>query len=504
MKELLTNTRPEAVATQTEVESVRELHYFVHDSVAQVSRQALPPDFVSREVIDASMDKLAAGELSMAVMSRSALDSMAHVHLRSDFVEYVEDAAIQEQVGFLDEDSFNFVWQMLEHSADIDLAGPSIESAASRLLEQYKHFVSDSSNHARFVADPRLRGISHLNAAVEFMHVRDFEASLTELEKIPEPKIRARMMQLLAEAVEYEVDAVTPEESAANLQACLSSIHAQEVDPKEVGETRIATNRSINTFIALFNPLSDGRIYPAGTYKHLSQSSATNSRPSSGDNQTRRSSEEVLGHERRLFTPRLVYGVVVDAERVATEGQLAWNFGQARFVLKEDSHSAEHATFCVGDSMNGTALNKNRRLVRQDADRASAALHARFNGSAPEVGHGSISHYIEAQFEGLHISDIESVVLRPGTLGPGEADRIVEAGQLAAEQGIDVQYIFNWQAIAAHNEGRPIDGLMKAFFERVAELKKQYPKVKFVLDASDEQLIQAAESHADIISVGLL
>jgi hypothetical protein len=161
----------------------------------------------------------------------------------------------------------------------------------------------------------------------------------------------------------------------------------------------------------------------------------------------------MLGHQRRLFSPRVIYGSVIQAVHIADKDDPAWSYGQARFVLKEDSSAVRQATFAFGDTLNGRPFTLDRRLLRSDADRGSKILQDTFQGHRRDTGHGSLQHYIEAQVEGLHIKDIEAIVLRPRPMPAEESDVLMAIAETAALHGIDVSCVFDWQGIKSRNGG---------------------------------------------------
>lgn len=479
---------PEAEPRLTnDIETIRDAENFIRATLGATNYKYLSPNLQTKEAIDRDLASVQDGKIGMDIMAGWALSQVGRVHLRSEFKQDASDEEITALSGFVDEDSFAFVWAVMDQVAEVDAAASTIEDRAEGMLAQLKQFIDVDGHYDRIANDPRLVGLLHLNAAVEFTQVRDFEAALTHLEAIPEPRLRERFIKLLAEAMELELNPVGPEDSEANLERYAHAISAQDIPPSgsEI-DTRITTNRSLKTFMSIFSPFSDGRIRAS---VHGTGSGASNGRPSSGDHPTRRNIEDSLGHHRRLFMPRIIYGSLIETDRVADKEDPAWAFGRARFVLRESSNAAQRSSFSFGDSINGHIFDKSRRLLRPDAERGSKVLQDKFQGRERPTSFGEVTQYIEAQVAGVHITDVEAIILRPEAMGADETNELLRAAETAALHGIKVKCIFDWEDIKSRGWGsgrHTAAEVARVLKERLKELKEQNPHVELQVDVSDE------------------
>ncbi len=466
---------------------IQETENFIRTSLGATSYKGLHPNLKSEAAIQQVIDEVRSGKISLDIMAPWALEMVGYVKLRSSLREGVSDEEVEKAVGFVDEDSFAFVWEVMDRISEVDAASLEIERTAERMLTQFTWFTQQEDGYERLARDPRLAGIFHLHAAVELAQIRDFEAALTELEFIQEPGLRDRFMKLLAEVFEADITPVDADESRHNLEKNAEYICAREVPPVDAEiDTRVTSNRSLNTFLQMFDPLSEGRV-KASVYGYENRpGKAPSNRPSSGDHSVRQNNERMLGHQRRLFSPRVIYGSVIQAEHIADKDDPAWSYGQARFVLKEDSSAVRQATFAFGDTLNGRPFTLDRRLLRSDADRGSKILQDTFQGHRRDTGHGSLQHYIEAQVEGLHIKDIEAIVLRPRPMPAEESDVLMATAETAALHGIDVSCVFDWQGIKSRNGGHGTEELVNTVIARMTELKARNPHVRLTLEVGDE------------------
>lgn len=279
---------------------------------------------------------------------------------------------------------------------------------------------------------------------------------------------------------------VTAEESESNLDQAVKYIPGAEVPPSDAEiETRIVTNRSLDTFAQIFDPLSDGRITPP---VYGVKGNDERGRPSSGDSSTRRWTEQMLGHGEHLFAPRVVYGIVKETDDIMRGDDGAWAYGQARFVLREGSSAAESASFSVGDSLNGTTFTRDRILDRQDANRYSKVLKSVHERSEPDKGLGSTTQYAEAQVEGVHIKDIEAIVLRPKPMPAEDAEKLLATAVTAAQHGIDVAWVLSFDKIQqANGDSFTAGEIAELISERVTKIRQTAPGVVPVVEVTREQ-----------------
>ena len=498
--EAVNQSAESALTIEEKLEIIRQGNYFAADVLGQTEME-VRDEYKSREAVDASIASIEesmekyGGKIEdyLDIRARHALEQLGSVNLSRDYVylDSTEDEAARSlsnarrSVGLLDEDSFDFTWQLMEHFAEIDEAAPAIEKRAEIIVTQLKRFIDNEDGLTRARSDPRMKGVLHLHAAYELAQVGDVSAAQAEIDQIEEPRLRARLHKMLEDA-QKPLPKVTPEESQGNFDQAVKYLPVAEVPPSDAEiETRIVTNRSLDTFARLFDPLSDGRIIPP---VYGVRANDEGGRPSSGDSGTRRWTEQMLGHGQHLFAPRVVYGIVKETDDIMRGDDGAWAYGQARFVLREGSSAADSASFSVGDSLNGTPFTSDRILDRQDANRYSKVLKSVHERGGHNKGFGSTTQYAEAQVEGVHIKDIEAVVLRPNPMAAEDAEKLLETAITAAQHGIYEAWVMNFDKIQqANGDSFTAAEVAETLIARVRMIQEKAPGVVPVIEVTREQ-----------------
>ena len=477
---------PETDRTESDIEAIRSSESYIRSTLGS-SGYLLPDDLASDGATEARIASITSDHL-MQLQAEYGLRRVGYVNLSRDYT-HLNETILREKIGYVDEDSFAFVWGLLGSVSPIASAAPKIEQHSIALVAHLRKFIEDTSTFQETKNDPRMQGPLHLYAAVELSANRDYSAALNELEQIPEEPLRELYKGLLETTISRESTTITPDESRKNLRQLADSLEYKRAFPEEV-KTRIASNHSLETFQKMFDPMSSGRIYASAEHPGADLPPATRG-PSSGDLDGRRiPSETLLGHPRQLFAARVIYGSLLTTEELAQGSDMGWAFGKARFVLKEGSRTTADASFTYGDSLNGTALRNYRILLRPEANIASKIYSEVFSErQRQQFGVGNTEQYIEAQFDGLSIPDIESIILRPGPVGRAKNDVLSEVAETAALHGITVDYIFNWADIAARHSYMPADesNAAQAFIQRLQELKMRHPHVTYMLEISEDK-----------------
>lgn len=472
---------------QHKLDVLRRGYYAIHHQL-QEANAPLPPSVSSIEVIDLNIEKAEGDAQYLDTLTRWGIAEFTNIALSSDLTlrDISREDAVQ-QVGFLDEDSFAFSWGVMEQFAELEESSDPIEEATLKVLEQLRRFTSTEEGFERCVQDPRLAGVLHIYAAVEFAQVRDFEAAATEIDAIAEDGLRDRFSKILAHTLENESQSITTDESVANYQRWITSISPSESDiPDGEVETAVVSNRSIATLRSLFDPYSNGRFYADTADSRIRNSRR---RPSSGDHWIREETEKTLGHPRRLFTPRVAYGALVEADRIDALDDNAWAFGDVRFVFDDESRAVQAASYTLGDSLNGTTFDKNRRVNREEANQASQLLRRYSEHRSEPIGRGDTTHYIETQLEGFHITDIKKVIIRH-TIGDQETrEEKFQLAEVAALHGIEAKYIVGWEELMTSPvyASRSIEENARLLLEGLQAQAEKYPHVRITVRLPEDK-----------------
>ncbi|MDQ5912643.1 MAG: hypothetical protein QG659_65 [Patescibacteria group bacterium] len=478
MPEQITEFQTVSHEDHIDVDLLLQDYLYVADLLA-VTKCTSPKSYFEAGKLEQIRDSIKADPFNAETYAQWPLTRLTKVWISSELPEADTKEDLLELVPFVDEDSFDFAWKVIDRFCSYPTVGKFAEKSYLDMLDHLRFFISDTEGgYERLQADGRLSSLLHLYAAVEHAQVRDYEAALQAVDLIAEGNSREFLRSALMMTIENDTNGISEVDSENNLKewAIRFGARAEALQP---GPTKIATNRSLTTLQNLLDPYSNGRLYAAAENFNDRKRRGV---PSSGDHYTRQHTEELLGHQRRLFEPRVAYGSVIQEAEIDSPDDKAWLYGDVRLVLREDSDSASQATFTIGDSLNGTQLNLNRILNRFDASRATELLKdvTPKAGAADELSR--VSQYIEAQLKGVHLKDIEKVIIKHITAKLSEVEERFKLAELATLHGIDAEYLIDAAIIFAHTQTEEeVAKRAGRIMTSLLNLKQMYPSVEVVI-----------------------
>lgn len=285
----------------------------------------------------------------------------------------------------------------------------------------------------------------HFFHAAEFAYERKFDEAKAALENMQSsPNMKTILLKRLTEAETAAPRVVFDEQqSTANIANLIRLRGEPTITPDQLRAANMRITVGTN-FEAVENMLEQpyGRylsVHEHGTKGGLDPLSSSKTRDS-GYRFFRREVEETLGYNPNVFIPRPIYGAVTSDLQIDRASQ----YGQIALVVKEANFNDQDATFYLGDSFDKSGRPK--RVVPQRQINARDATTVYASQLEVAIGRGR-DHpgplpYTEAHVAGLHLKDVEKVVVR---CEEGDVQRVAELVNKLAERNVPVEIVLDWR-----------------------------------------------------------